>query len=598
MPERDAPTGAAADASDRTILIADDMNIVREPIAASLRAAGYEVICACDGKEALELIRSSRPRLALLDLNMPVLDGLAVVRAMHALPSAYHAHVILLTADTDRDRMIDASRLGVKDYLLKRCFHFSALLERVKKYVPLPTPSAAPAAQPTPPAAPAPEGPAKSGANKGVKLMSPQECVARAQTALEGRTLSGVIMHVISLIASPRADLSEIASFVACDSVLSARILQVANSAAYASSGGPVTSIADAVRNIGCSTVSQIATAVGIFDAIPAGNADAFDPIRCWQHSLAVAQLCERLTAGIDPASAGVAHLVGLCHDLAGIFFHSHFSAEYARVLEVHRTSQTPLDQLEREYMGLTRETLLKMILGQIGLPDCVRAPIEAFHEAERDGKVPTDRLSRILRLADRYACGLFLAPDTRSSVYPLSRSECRAATGTENPARPDSVQFRSEILALTGTLARLGPKEEAALLLPQTNAVDGRIWLARDASFSTFDPVTAALESMVRVDVRDRLPLAQQEWTDHRGLVTISKTSTNSALSPAQLPKSITAAMNGNVPFLWTVARTEGEAREDAGAKPTLLPLALTELTEFVKSLPSRQSPLRKASA
>jgi HD-like signal output (HDOD) protein len=514
---------------------------------------------------------------------------------MHALPSAYHAHVILLTADTDRDRMIEASRLGVKDYLLKRCFHFSALLDRVTKYVPLPKPPAPTPAQPTVQALAAPDAtPLATG--RSVKIMSPQECVARAQTALEGRTLSGVIMHVISLIASPRADLSEIASFVACDSVLSARILQVANSAAYASSG-PVTSIADAVRNIGCSTVSQIATAVGIFDALPAGNADGFDPIRRWQHSLAVAQLCERLTAGVDPASAGVAHLVGLCHDLAGIFFHSHFSPEYARVLEAHRASGTPLDQLEREYMGLTRETLQKMILGQIGLPDCVRGPIEAFHEAERDGKVPTDRLARILRLADRYACGLFLAPDARSTVHPLSRSECRAATGTENPARPDSVQFRSEILALTGTLARLGPKEEAALLLPQA-AVDGRIWLARDASFSTFDPVTAALESMVRVDVRDRLPLAPQEWTDHRGLVTISKTSANSALSPAQLPKAITAAMNGNVPFLWTVARTEGEPKDAAGPTPTLLPLALTDLTEFVKSLPPRPNVARKASA
>jgi len=593
MPDHELPQ-STPDANERTILIADDMNIVREPIAASLRAAGYEVLCACDGKEALELIRSHRPRLALLDLNMPVLDGLAVVRAMHALPSAYHAQVILLTADTDRDRMIEASRLGVKDYLLKRCFHFSALLERVTKYVPLPKPA---------PAQPAPVAEQSSQAaepvkGKSVKLMSPQECVARAQSALEGQTLSGVILHVVSLVASPRADLSEIASFVACDSVLSARILQVANSAAYSSTNGPITSIADAVRNIGCSTVSQIATAVGIFDALPAGNSDGFDPIRCWQHSLAVAQLCERLMAGVDPASSGVAHLVGLCHDLAGIFFHSHFSNEYARVLEVHRATRRPLDELEREFMGLTRETLLKMILSQIGLPECVRVPIEAFHEAEREGKVPNDRLSRILRLADRYACGLFLAPDSRSSVQPLSRSECRAATGTENPARPDSVQFRSEILALTGILARLGPREEAALLLPQTDAVDARVWLARDSSFSTFDPVTAALESMVRVDVRDRLPLALQEWTDHRGLVTISKTSTNAALSPAQLPKPITAAMNGTVPFLWTVSRVEAETKEIGGIGPKALPVSLSDLTEFIKALPPRPNALRKASA
>jgi CheY-like chemotaxis protein len=67
-----------------TVLVADDMSIVREPIAASLRAAGYVVVAAADGKEAVELIQSHRPRLILLDLNMPVLDGLGVMRSSTA----------------------------------------------------------------------------------------------------------------------------------------------------------------------------------------------------------------------------------------------------------------------------------------------------------------------------------------------------------------------------------------------------------------------------------------------------------------------------------------------------------------------------------
>src|SRR5690349_17458795 len=99
-------TPAAAAPPAPTVLVADDMSIVREPIAASLTAAGYNVVCAADGKEALDLIRSRRPQLIVLDLNMPLLDGLAVMRAMNALPPEYHAAVILLTADCDRERVI------------------------------------------------------------------------------------------------------------------------------------------------------------------------------------------------------------------------------------------------------------------------------------------------------------------------------------------------------------------------------------------------------------------------------------------------------------------------------------------------------------
>ena len=95
------PAGAGATASGPTILVADDMSIVREPIAASLRAAGYDVACAVDGREALALIQSRRPKLILLDLNMPFLDGLAVMRTMNSLGPEFHAIVMLLSGPVD-----------------------------------------------------------------------------------------------------------------------------------------------------------------------------------------------------------------------------------------------------------------------------------------------------------------------------------------------------------------------------------------------------------------------------------------------------------------------------------------------------------------
>jgi HD-like signal output (HDOD) protein/CheY-like chemotaxis protein len=578
-----------------TVLVADDMSIVREPIAASLRAAGYDAVCASDGREAVALIRGRRPRLILLDLNMPELDGLEVIRAMNALPPEFHAQVILLTAESDRERVVQASRLGVKDYMLKRSFSFQVLLERVTKYLPI-APGSATTVIPVAPPSDASAG--ASAATPVKPLLARQDCLARAESALEARGMSGVVMQVVSMAASPRADLSQIAALVAKDPMLSARILQVANSAAYTSSRGPVTSIADAVKHIGSATVRNTAAALGIFEAMPPGVTDGFNPIRCWQHSFAVAQLCERLIAPVDSGAGGVAYLVGLCHDLADIFFHTQFAAEYAHVLQTHASTGTPLDQLEREMMGLTRDQLLSTILLRIGLPESIRGPIEGFHEAERAGRVPTDRLSRILRLADRYACGLLLAPSGSARVGPLTQAECRAATGADNPPRPDSGQFRNEILTLTGILARVAPRDVEALMRPLYDPVDARVWLARESAFSTFDPLAAALESMVHVDVRDRLPLAAQEWTDHRALVILAKTSRSANLTPAQLPKPLGFAPKGPIPTLWTVCRPDSVPVGPEGGTPLILPITLDSLAVFCQSLIPNASMARKASA
>ena len=89
-------------------------------------------------------------------------------------------------------------------------------------------------------------------------------------------------------------------------------VASAANSATYASQRGQVTNIAEAVKNIGCAAVRNIAAALGIFDAMPATTQATFNPIRCWQHSFAVAQLCERLMTATDASAGGIAYLVGL----------------------------------------------------------------------------------------------------------------------------------------------------------------------------------------------------------------------------------------------------------------------------------------------
>jgi CheY-like chemotaxis protein len=86
-----------ADAHDR-ILLVDDEPHVRRVLQTQLRKAGYEVLLAPDGQEALDLAREHLPRVLVTDYQMPLLDGLALARALSAERVTAGIPIILLTA--------------------------------------------------------------------------------------------------------------------------------------------------------------------------------------------------------------------------------------------------------------------------------------------------------------------------------------------------------------------------------------------------------------------------------------------------------------------------------------------------------------------
>ena len=85
--------------SVQKILVVDDSHTVRAVVKCTLTEAGYSVITAAGGVEALELIKSERPALAVLDIRMPVMDGYAVCEEIKKLGEPFHRlPVIFLTA--------------------------------------------------------------------------------------------------------------------------------------------------------------------------------------------------------------------------------------------------------------------------------------------------------------------------------------------------------------------------------------------------------------------------------------------------------------------------------------------------------------------
>ena len=114
--------------SHARILLVDDEPAIVETVRAYLEAEGYAVQTACDGSEALTLARSFHPDVIVLDLMLPGLDGLEVLRRLRQASDVY---VLLLTAKTHETDKVVGLTMGADDYVTKP-FSPRELIARVK----------------------------------------------------------------------------------------------------------------------------------------------------------------------------------------------------------------------------------------------------------------------------------------------------------------------------------------------------------------------------------------------------------------------------------------------------------------------------------
>ena len=114
----------------KLILVADDDDDVRELVVFRLERAGYEVVTAQTGEQAMEMARERRPDLCLLDVMMPGLDGFEVTRRLRSTDGLRDVPVLLLTASVQDAAVAEGLDAGADDYV-KKPFAPQELLDRV-----------------------------------------------------------------------------------------------------------------------------------------------------------------------------------------------------------------------------------------------------------------------------------------------------------------------------------------------------------------------------------------------------------------------------------------------------------------------------------
>jgi two-component system chemotaxis response regulator CheY len=115
-----------------TILAVDDSASMRQMVAFTLKSAGHEVTEASDGQDALNKAKGKKFNLVLSDVNMPVMDGITLIKELRALGDYKFTPILMLTTESTADKKQEGKAAGATGWIVKP-FNPEQLLATIKK---------------------------------------------------------------------------------------------------------------------------------------------------------------------------------------------------------------------------------------------------------------------------------------------------------------------------------------------------------------------------------------------------------------------------------------------------------------------------------
>jgi two-component system chemotaxis response regulator CheY len=119
----------------KRILTVDDSKTMRDMVSFTLRKAGFEVNEAEDGKKALTVLNANRIDLIITDLNMPIMDGISLIKNVRSSAQHRGVPILILTTESDGGKKADGKAAGATGWLVKP-FSPEKLVELVHRVCP------------------------------------------------------------------------------------------------------------------------------------------------------------------------------------------------------------------------------------------------------------------------------------------------------------------------------------------------------------------------------------------------------------------------------------------------------------------------------
>ena len=118
----------------KTVLVVDDSTSMRQMVTFTLKEAGFEVLEGGNGQEGLARAQGHTVNLVITDLNMPVMDGMTMIRHLRARPEFKFTPILMLTTESQQEKKLEGKAAGATGWIVKP-FNPEQLLQVVNKVV-------------------------------------------------------------------------------------------------------------------------------------------------------------------------------------------------------------------------------------------------------------------------------------------------------------------------------------------------------------------------------------------------------------------------------------------------------------------------------
>jgi two-component system chemotaxis response regulator CheY len=118
----------------KSVLVVDDSTSMRQMVSFTMKEAGFDVIEAGHGQEAISRVQGKSVNLVITDLNMPVMDGMTMIRQLRAKPEFKFTPILMLTTESQQEKKLEGKAAGATGWIVKP-FNPEQLLQVVAKVV-------------------------------------------------------------------------------------------------------------------------------------------------------------------------------------------------------------------------------------------------------------------------------------------------------------------------------------------------------------------------------------------------------------------------------------------------------------------------------
>lgn len=494
-----------------TILLVDDQALFRENLAEALEDHGFEVIQAQGASEALDRCQNLSPDLLLLDIALPEMSGLELLRGIHARPGLRRIPALFLTAYPREEYLEESHRLGASDFLVKSDISLQELLRKIDHRIDPSQPNSQ--GQGSPSRRPVDEDGEEQRRHLRPALRRWKPNAPRPSMA-----------RLFSMACRPEIPAGEIFHLTQLDPDMGSVLRAAAVSGPYRGHpSGP--SIEEAIERLGQTDCMHVLLTRTVLDLAGRGIPVRGDMVRLWAHAITTGLYAERLTTTSAFPSPLSGFLAGLCCELPSVFAILALEESYAEIRAQAWEDGIPIQRYLAEVFETTPAHLALECTKAMELPETIwkavvdlqagHAPISLWEPGPA---------CRILEGASLLALGSNQVWNPCVPIRTISSEEARWWKSPEGLVedRPAIEAALQRLLEWEGVLPELSGPTRA---IP--SGQDREFMYLRSATIFQPDPIESLLEGLGTVTlVEDPTRL-----TDDREVVRLATVEPGTAL-------------------------------------------------------------------